>query len=81
MAVWLQAGNSAVSWFSGLPFLRACGAFVLLAAWQLASKRGDFYNLLWMLVFGFAMVLIMIWRPRGLVSTREPSLHLGERKA
>ena len=34
-----------------------------------------------MLVFGMAMVLIMIWRPRGLVSTREPSLHLGERKA
>ena len=34
-----------------------------------------------MLVFGFAMVVIMIWRPRGLVSTREPSLHLAERKA
>jgi branched-chain amino acid transport system permease protein len=31
-----------------------------------------------MLVFGFAMVLIMIWRPRGLVSTRDPSLHLGK---
>ena len=26
-----------------------------------------------MLLFGFAMVLIMIWQPRGLVSTREPS--------
>jgi branched-chain amino acid transport system permease protein len=23
-------------------------------------------------------VLIMIWRPRGLVATREPSLHLGD---
>ena len=33
-----------------------------------------------MLVFGFAMVGIMIWRPRGLVSTREPSLHLADRK-
>lgn len=33
-----------------------------------------------MLVFGFAMVLIMIWRPRGLVAAREPSLHLAERK-
>lgn len=31
-----------------------------------------------MLVFGFAMVLIMIWRPRGLVATREPSLRLGK---
>jgi branched-chain amino acid transport system permease protein len=26
-----------------------------------------------MLLFGFAMVLIMIWKPRGLVGTREPS--------
>ena len=29
-----------------------------------------------MLIFGLAMVLIMIWRPRGLLSHREPSLHL-----
>jgi branched-chain amino acid transport system permease protein len=34
-----------------------------------------------MLLFGFAMVLIMIWRPRGLISTREPSIVLKERKA
>jgi branched-chain amino acid transport system permease protein len=34
-----------------------------------------------MLVFGFAMVAIMIWRPRGLVATREPSISLGARKA
>jgi branched-chain amino acid transport system permease protein len=33
-----------------------------------------------MLVFGFAMVLIMIWRPRGLIATREPSLTLGDPK-
>ena len=33
-----------------------------------------------MLLFGFAMVLIMIWRPRGLISTREPSVFLKERK-
>ena len=26
-----------------------------------------------MLLFVFAMVLIMIWRPRGLIATREPS--------
>jgi branched-chain amino acid transport system permease protein len=32
-----------------------------------------------MLLFGFAMVLIMIWRPRGLISTREPSVFLKER--
>jgi len=29
-----------------------------------------------MLLFGLAMVLIMIWRPRGLVSTRTPSVFL-----
>ena len=29
-----------------------------------------------MLMFGFAMVLIMIWKPRGLISTREPSVFL-----
>jgi len=34
-----------------------------------------------MLLFGFAMVLIMIWRPRGLITTRDPSLVLKERKA
>jgi branched-chain amino acid transport system permease protein len=33
-----------------------------------------------MLLFGFAMVLIMIWRPRGLISTRDPSVFLKERK-
>jgi branched-chain amino acid transport system permease protein len=33
-----------------------------------------------MLLFGFAMVVIMIWRPRGLISTREPSVFLKQRK-
>jgi branched-chain amino acid transport system permease protein len=33
-----------------------------------------------MLLFGFALVVIMIWRPRGLISTREPSVFLKERK-
>ncbi len=33
-----------------------------------------------MLLFGFAMVLIMVVRPRGLISTREASVHLGARK-
>lgn len=34
-----------------------------------------------MLIFGFAMVVIMIWKPRGLISTREPTAFLKERKA
>ena len=33
-----------------------------------------------MLIFGFGMVMIMIWRPRGLISTRSPSVFLKERK-
>jgi branched-chain amino acid transport system permease protein len=34
-----------------------------------------------MLLFGLGMVLIMIWRPRGLISTRAPSVFLKERKS
>jgi branched-chain amino acid transport system permease protein len=34
-----------------------------------------------MLLFGFAMVLIMIVRPRGLISRRHATVHLAERKA
>ncbi|WP_025897669.1 high-affinity branched-chain amino acid ABC transporter permease LivM [Sneathiella glossodoripedis] len=34
-----------------------------------------------MLIFGLAMVVIMVWKPRGLVSTRIPSIFLKEKKA
>jgi branched-chain amino acid transport system permease protein len=34
-----------------------------------------------MLFFGLAMVVLMIWKPRGLISTREPSIFLKERRA
>jgi branched-chain amino acid transport system permease protein len=34
-----------------------------------------------MLIFGLVMVAIMVWRPRGLVSTRQPSVFLKKRKA
>ena len=34
-----------------------------------------------MLLFGLAMVALMIWRPRGLVATRDPSIFLKVRKA
>jgi branched-chain amino acid transport system permease protein len=33
-----------------------------------------------MLIFGLAMVLVMIWRPRGLIAAREPSIALNETK-
>jgi branched-chain amino acid transport system permease protein len=34
-----------------------------------------------MLLFGLAMVVIMVWRPRGLVGTRLPTVFLKQRKA
>jgi branched-chain amino acid transport system permease protein len=34
-----------------------------------------------MLVFGLAMVVVMLWKPRGLISTRMPSIFLRERRA
>ena len=34
-----------------------------------------------MLIFGLAMVLMMIWKPRGLVSTRRPSIFLRQRRS
>ncbi|MFG1344527.1 high-affinity branched-chain amino acid ABC transporter permease LivM [Xanthobacter autotrophicus DSM 431] len=34
-----------------------------------------------MLIFGFAMVVVMVWRPRGLVSSRMPTVFLKQRKA
>lgn len=33
-----------------------------------------------MLIFGAAMVLIMVWKPRGLVGSRTPSIFLKEKK-
>ena len=54
----------------------AVAALVMLGGFELFREFEQYR----MLVFGFAMVVIMIWRPRGLVATREPSLTLGERK-
>ncbi|MBZ6075464.1 high-affinity branched-chain amino acid ABC transporter permease LivM [Microvirga puerhi] len=34
-----------------------------------------------LLIFGMGMVAMMVWRPRGLISEREPSVVLKERKA
>jgi branched-chain amino acid transport system permease protein len=33
-----------------------------------------------MLIFGLAMVVIMVWKPRGFVGNREPTAFLFERK-
>jgi branched-chain amino acid transport system permease protein len=34
-----------------------------------------------MLVFGFVMVLLMIWRPRGLIGHRAPTVFLEHNRA
>ncbi len=54
----------------------ALAATVMLCAFELL-REFDQYR---MLVFGAAMVAIMIYRPRGLVSARTPSIFLRGRK-
>ena len=44
---------------------------------ELAREFAEFR----MLLFGGAMVLIMVWRPRGLLAHREPTISLGPRNA
>ena len=54
----------------------AVAATVMLGAFELL-RDFDQYR---MLVFGAAMVAVMIYRPRGLVSARTPSVFLPRRK-
>ena len=56
---------------------------VVLAAVVLIGGTEIFRNLeeYRMLVFGLGMVLVMIWKPRGIVSSRVPSGFLKNRKA
>jgi branched-chain amino acid transport system permease protein len=54
----------------------AIAAVVMIGGFELFREFAQFR----MLVFGAAMVLIMVWRPRGLVASREPSVYLTERK-
>jgi branched-chain amino acid transport system permease protein len=53
----------------------AVAATVMLGAFEL-FREFDQYR---MLVFGAAMVVVMIYRPRGLVATRTPSVFLRKR--
>jgi branched-chain amino acid transport system permease protein len=54
----------------------AVAASAMLVAFELFREFSQYR----MLVFGIAMVLVMIWRPRGLVATRTPSVFLGKPK-
>ena len=56
---------------------------VVLAAILLVSlpEFGRAFAEFRMLIFGAAMVGVMVWRPRGLISHREPTLRLGSQRA
>jgi branched-chain amino acid transport system permease protein len=51
----------------------ALAAFVLMGIPEWFRELQD----LRMLVFGLCMVLIMVWRPRGLLASRAPTIRLG----
>ena len=55
----------------------AVAALVMIGGFEFFRQFGEWR----MLVFGGAMVLIMVLRPRGLVGTRTPSAALGEKRA
>jgi branched-chain amino acid transport system permease protein len=67
----------------------ACAAIVMIGGTEIMREL-DFLKRIFgetfdptqyrMLLFGFAMVLIMVVRPRGLISSRAPSVFLKERK-
>jgi hypothetical protein len=79
LATWLEAGSAAASQIPVLPFLREVGLVVLIAGWQLTTKRGEFYNILWMLVFGFATLNILALVTRSLdPSGRKRRMAIGE---
>jgi branched-chain amino acid transport system permease protein len=54
----------------------AIAALVMIGGFEFFRQFEQFR----MLVFGTAMVTIMVWRPRGLIATRTPSVFLQEKK-
>ncbi len=64
---------------AAIPQVRQAALVVLFGAWQLTDKRGEFYNLLWMLVFGFATLNILALVTRSLEpSGRRRRMAVGE---
>ncbi|MDR4307970.1 high-affinity branched-chain amino acid ABC transporter permease LivM [Chelatococcus sambhunathii] len=61
----------------GSQFGVALAALLMIGGFELFREFEDYR----MMVFGVVMVLIMVWRPRGIVSSRSPSVFLKERKA
>jgi branched-chain amino acid transport system permease protein len=54
----------------------AVAALVMIGGFEFFRQFEQFR----MLVFGIAMVSIMVWRPRGLIATRTPSVFLQKKK-
>jgi branched-chain amino acid transport system permease protein len=54
----------------------AIAALVMIGGFEFFRQFEQFR----MLVFGTAMVAIMVWRPRGLIATRTPSVFLEQKK-
>ncbi len=54
----------------------AVAALVMIGGFEFFRQFEQFR----MLVFGIAMVAIMVWRPRGLIATRTPSVFLQKKK-
>jgi branched-chain amino acid transport system permease protein len=65
---------SAVGLIGGLELLRQLQFLKLLFGPDFDPSQ------LRMLLFGMAMVLVMLWRPRGLVSSRDPTVFLKRKK-
>ena len=64
-----------MSWFRGMAAVAAASvAAVLLIGLPEWFRDLGAYR---MVAFGLAMVLIMVFRPRGLIAHREPTLRLG----
>ena len=61
----------------GSQFGVAIAAVAMIGGFELFREFKDYR----MIVFGLVMVLVMVWRPRGLVSSRSPSVFLKEKKA
>jgi branched-chain amino acid transport system permease protein len=54
----------------------ALAALVMIGGGELFRELNDYR----MLIFGLALVVVMVLRPRGLISGRTPSVALGERR-
>ena len=55
----------------------AVAAVVLIGSSEFFRDLQDYR----MLIFGMSMVAIMVWRPRGIIGSREPTVVLKERKS